>query len=101
MERVGYILIADITGYTTYLNESELEHAKETLTDLLELLIGHIKPPLVVSSLEGDAVFSYGLDPGFVSSQTFLEGIEDMYVAFRRAIELMVLNNTCRCNACA
>lgn len=101
MERVGYILIADITGYTTYLNESELEHAKGTLTDLLELLIGHIKPPLVVSNLEGDAVFSYGLDAGFVSSQTFLEGIEDMYVAFRRAIELMVLNNTCRCNACA
>lgn len=27
--------------------------------------------------------------------------VEDTYVAFRRAIELMVLNNSCRCNACA
>jgi hypothetical protein len=97
----GFILIADITGYTVFLNESELDHAKGTLTDLLELLVDHVMPPLIVSRLEGDAVFSYTLDPGFVSAQTFLEGIEDTYVAFRRAIDLMVLNNTCRCDACA
>jgi hypothetical protein len=101
MEQEGYILIADITGYTVFLNESELDHAKGTLTDLLELLIDHTNPPLVVSGLEGDAVFSYGLREGFVNAQTFLESIEDTYVAFRRAIELMILNNTCRCNACA
>jgi len=33
----GYFLIADITGYTKYLNESELEHAQDTLTARLEL----------------------------------------------------------------
>lgn len=101
MELRGYILIADITGYTSYLNESELDHARETLGNLLELLIDNTKPPLVISRLEGDAVFSYGLDDGFVDPQTFLEMIENTYVSFRRAIELMVLNNTCQCNACA
>jgi len=101
MEHEGYILIADITGYTVFLKESELDHAKGTLTDLLELLMDHTNPPLVISGLEGDAVFSYGLREGFVNPQTFLESIEDTYVAFRRAIELMILNNTCRCNACA
>jgi len=30
-----------------------------------------------------------------------VEMIEDTYVAFRRAIDLMVLNTTCQCNACA
>lgn len=101
MEHNGFILIADITGYTAYLNESELEHAKGTLTDLLELLIEHTRPPLEISRLEGDAVFSYAVDGSAVNGQTFVESIEDTYVAFRRAIELMVLNNTCRCNACA
>ncbi|MEX0698829.1 MAG: DUF2652 domain-containing protein [Acidimicrobiia bacterium] len=101
MENRGFVLIADITGYTVYLRESELEHAQGTLTQLLELLIEHTRPPLVISTLEGDAVFSYALDKGFVSGQTFLEGIETTYVAFRRAIELMVLNNSCQCNACA
>lgn len=101
MQYEGFILIADITGYTSYLTRSELEHAQGTLTELLELLIDHTPPPLVVSQLEGDAVMSYGLSDGFVSAQTFIEMIEETYVAFRRAIELMVLNNTCRCNACA
>ncbi len=101
MEQRGFILIADITGYTAYLNDSELEHAQGTLTDLLELLIEHTRSPLIISRLEGDAVISYGLEAGFVSGQTFLETIENTYVDFRKAIELMVLNNSCQCNACA
>ena len=95
------LLIADITGYTAYLNESELEHAQSTLTDLLHVLIDQTRPPLVVSQLEGDAVLSHGIGNPFLSGQTFLEMVEGIYVEFRRAIELMVINTTCRCNACA
>ncbi len=97
----GYLLIADITDYTGYLSESELEHAQETLITLLELLVDHTRPPLVIPRLAGDAIISYGLREKFFQGQTFIEKIEDNYVAFRKAIELMVLNNTCRCNACA
>lgn len=101
VEHRGFFLIADITGYTTYLGESELEHARQTLTDLLELVVDQTRPPLTVAQLEGDAVLSYALAEGFVTAQTFLERIEETYVEFRRAIDLMVLNNTCNCNACA
>ncbi len=97
----GYFLIADITGYTRYLNESELEHAQDTLTALLELLVENTQPPLVISRLAGDAVISYGLRERFFHGQTFLEKIENTYVTFRKAIERLVLNNTCQCNACA
>jgi hypothetical protein len=97
----GYLLIADITGYTRYLSESELEHAQETLTALLELLVESTRPPLVISRLAGDAVISYGLRENFFQGQTLVEKIEDTYVAFRKTIERLVLNNTCRCNACA
>lgn len=97
----GFFLIADITGYTRYLSESELEHAQETLTALLELLVENTRPPLVISRLAGDAVISYGLRETFFQGQAFIEKIEDTYVAFRKTIERLVLNNTCRCNACA
>jgi hypothetical protein len=97
----GYFLIADITGYTMYLSQSELDHAQGTLTALLELLIDHTRPPLIISRLAGDAVISYGLRDNFFQGQTFIEMIEDTYVAFRKAIALMVMNNTCQCNACA
>ncbi len=96
----GAMLIADITGYTQYLSASELDHAREVLKSLLELLIAHTKPPLVISRLAGDAVISYGLAGRMIQGQTFVEMIENTYVAFRKAIDQMVLNTTCGCNAC-
>jgi hypothetical protein len=91
----GYLLIADITGYTRYLSESELEHAQETLTALLELLVENTRPPLVISRLAGYAVISYGLREDFFQGQTLIEKIEDTCVTFRKAIERLVLNNGC------
>jgi hypothetical protein len=96
----GLILISDITGYTSFLNSSELEHAQDSLRSLLELLIDHTNPPLVISRLEGDAVISYSLEGSFLQGQTIVEMLERTYTDFRRALELMVLNTTCSCNAC-
>ncbi len=100
-ERKGYLWVADISGYTGYLNESELAHAEGTLTDLLQVLIDKPGPPLIISKLEGDAVFSYAFEGDAVSGQTFVELVEDTYVEFRKTVDLMVLNNSCQCNACA
>lgn len=97
----GTILIADISGYTLFLSQFELEHAQEILSTLLELLITRTRPPLVLSRTAGDAVISYTLGDPNLLGQTFVELLEDSYVAFRQAIEVMVLNNTCRCAACA
>lgn len=98
--QAGYLLIADITGYTMYLTHSELEHAQEVLQTLLELVVEHTPPPLVIAGLQGDAVLSYAWKDA-IKGHTFVEMIERGYAAFRRAIELMVLNNSCQCNACA
>jgi hypothetical protein len=94
------LIISDITGYSLYLNESELEHAQDSLTDLLNILVEHTKSPLVISKLEGDAVFSYVKKGGILQSQTLLEIIENTYAAFRKALDLMIINTTCTCNAC-
>ncbi len=96
----GYLLIADITGYTGFLSKTELEHAQGILTELLQVLLKETKPPLALSRLAGDAVVSYALGDAFASGQTFIEMIENTYVAFRRNIDLMVMNTQCRCNAC-
>ena len=97
----GHLVIADISGYTQYLTSSELEHAHEVLSSLMELLIDRTLPPMRVAGLEGDAVFSYGIAEGGIGGQTLVEMIEGTYVAFRLAIEQMVLNTSCQCNACA
>jgi len=35
----GYLVLADISGYTSYLAGTELEHAHEVLTELLETIV--------------------------------------------------------------
>ena len=96
----GIIHIADISGYTAFLNESELEHAQESLQSLIEVLIENTKLPLVISRLEGDAVISYAVDGSFLQGASVLEMIESSYITFRKALDLMVVNTTCTCNAC-
>lgn len=100
MAERGYLVIADITGYTAFLNDSELEHAEDSLKDLLDLLIDQTKPPLVISRLEGDAVISYSPEASFLQGQTMVEIIENTYVRFREARQRMRLNTSCTCNAC-
>jgi hypothetical protein len=96
----GMLLIADISGYTKFLASSELEHAQDSLRSLLNLLIEHTRPPLVISRLEGDAVISYAPAGSFQQGQSIVEIIESTYYDFCRARELMMLNTTCTCNAC-
>lgn len=97
----GHLIIADISGYTQFLTEAELDHAHGIVTELLNAIIGEIQAPFRVSSVEGDAVFLYGEMPEDIFGQTVLESVESLYAAFAGALETMVLNTTCRCNACA
>ncbi|MDJ0923983.1 MAG: DUF2652 domain-containing protein [Acidimicrobiia bacterium] len=97
----GHLIIADISGYTRFLTESELEHANGIIGELLNAIVGAIQAPLTVSRIEGDAVFMYGVMPDGMSGQTVLESVELLYCAFAGSLETMVLNTTCQCNACA
>ena len=72
----GFLVIADITGYTAFLSGSELEHAEDSLRSLISLIIEHTRLPLVISRLEGDAVISYANESSFYQGQTLVEMIE-------------------------
>ena len=100
MAQTGLLLITDITGYSKYVHQTELEHAQSSLTDLLQLLIDYTRSPLILSKLEGDAVFAYASSEGFLQGQTLVEMVESTYLAFRKALELMIRNTTCTCAAC-
>lgn len=95
----GCLLLADITGYTAYLQGSELEHAQDVLADLLESIIAGVEPPFEVSKLEGDAVFAY-IASTEVDAPTLLDVVESTYFAFRRRLRDVVHNTTCDCDAC-
>ncbi|MEK6255818.1 MAG: DUF2652 domain-containing protein [Chloroflexota bacterium] len=100
MSDKGFLILADITGYTAYLSKSELDHAQGTLGDLLTAMIDNTVPPQIISKLEGDAIFSYAPSGSFSTGHTMVESIENVYFAFRHALRRININTTCPCQAC-
>jgi hypothetical protein len=96
----GYLVLADISGYTGYLAKVELEHANEILTSLLEVIVGQFKTVLTVSKIEGDAVFANVDEEKLARPESLLELIENTYVAFRRYRDSSQRSTTCTCRAC-
>jgi hypothetical protein len=100
MANRGYFIITDISGYTEYLTESELDHAHETLQGLFDAQLEHIKFPLKISGFRGDAVFMYTPETCFVNPQSFIETLENLYIVFSDTLRQMQFNTTCQCRAC-
>lgn len=98
MIQQGYLILADVSGYTAFLTQTELEHAREILDALLTTLLESFTPPLIVSKLEGDAVLAYTLSTNFLQGQTLLEALERIYFAFRLTRDN--IHRACHCQAC-
>ena len=103
MERktqTGYLVLADISGYTSYVAQTEIEHADMALSYLLETIVEKIGGLLTIGQLEGDAVFAYAEEGKLKEGKSLLELIDQTYLAFReKALELYA-GATCPCRAC-
>src|SRR5580765_3949702 len=95
----GYLVIADLTGYTEYLSGSEIEHAPAIAGDLLETIVGRLEPPFRLTKFEGDAAFLYAED-GRAEASLLLDAIEAAYNAFRRRLRSIEQATACECNSC-
>ena len=95
----GFLVIADLTGYTAYLSGSELEHAPVIAGDLLETIVGRLEPPFRLAKFEGDAAFLF-VEDGRADGSLLLDAIEASYLAFRRRLRSIDQATTCDCNSC-
>jgi len=100
MVQKGYFVLTDISGYTEFLTRSELDHAQDTLQNLFDVQLDHIKYPFVISGFRGDAIFMYVPGTNFCEPQSFLEALENLYFVFADTRRQMVQNTTCTCRAC-
>jgi hypothetical protein len=92
----GTLLLADITGYTAFLQAVGAAHAADMaagtfvpkayplLTTLIDGIVEQVSPPFVLSKLEGDAVFAFGPDGTLnVRGQAVLDCLSACYEAYR------------------
>ena len=109
----GFLILADITGFTPFVATTELEHSQEILRHMLNGIISFLTPVFTLAEVEGDAVFVYSTDPKArtksgeedINSQTHLgemvtDVIESLYYSFRDKKNSFHRARTCECKAC-
>jgi uncharacterized protein YndB with AHSA1/START domain len=97
----GYLVLADISGYTAFLTGTEIEHAQGIIQELTTLIRERLTPPMRFVKLEGDAVFCYAPDTAFPDGERLVELLEVCYVDFSNRLLNMARAATCHCTACA
>jgi hypothetical protein len=93
------LLIADISGYTGYLAGVELDHAQDILADLIDTIVGALRPPFQLSKLEGDAAFVYLVAPT-VDGLLLQDIVDAAYFKFKRRQRDITQVSICECDAC-
>ena len=92
-------LIADISGYTGYLADVELDHAQDILADLVGAVVTALRPNFRLAKLEGDAAFTF-MTADKIDGSMLLDTIERCYFGFRRRRRDVRQATSCECNAC-
>jgi uncharacterized protein YndB with AHSA1/START domain len=93
-------LIADISGYTSFLAGVELDHAHDIIADVMDTVLKRLRPKFRLAKLEGDAAFVYAVAEKLDGSMA-QDAIESAYFAFRRRLRDIRQSTTCTCKACA
>jgi uncharacterized protein YndB with AHSA1/START domain len=92
-------LIADISGYTGYLGDVELDHAQDILADLVGAVVTALRPNFRLAKLEGDAAFTF-MAAEKIDGSMLLDTIERCYFGFRRRRRDVRQATACECSAC-
>ena len=117
MSNSGYLLIADISGYTDFVKLHNLRkkavvgkfladnfefHAEAIVSDLLEAVIEVIEPTLKLNKLEGDAAFFYcDHDGDKDQANEILVAMDKANKAFNEKASSLVFVQACGCEPCS
>jgi Protein of unknown function (DUF2652) len=109
----GPLVLADISGYTAFLQSVATAHADDAfadgavpeaygiLTRLLDGIVSGLVPPFTLSKLEGDAVFAFATDLDAIRGNDVLVCFADCYSGFRQQVGSAKDIWPCWCDACA
>ena len=97
---LAYFVIADISGYTSFLAGVELDHAQDIIADLMDTVVKGLRPPFRLAKFEGDAAFVYAATAK-IDGSMLQDLIEQAYFKFRRRLRDIKQASVCECKACA
>ena len=100
MENLTTIFFPDISGFTDFVNNTEIEHGQRIIAALLEEIIKSNHQDFVVSEIEGDSILFYKNDKSLNTGE-LLELSVKVYKGFHRRREEIDNSTHCSCGACS
>lgn len=94
------LFLPDISGFTEFVQTTEVEHSQHVISELLEVLIDANTEHLQLAEIEGDALFFYK-ENEIPSLEKLLAQVEHMFTAFYSHLKLLEKNRICPCYACS
>lgn len=96
----GYLLLAEISGYASFVAQTEIEHADKALSLLLDVVIQKLTASFTIMELEGNAVFFYKPESELAEGNSLFAVIDAAYSMFRDSARELYDQTTCLCRAC-
>lgn len=99
MENETIIFIPDISGFTEFVNNTEIEHSQHIISELLEIIINSDRLNFTISEIEGDAILFYKKNE-IPSFSEILSQSKEMFINFHKHLNDIEINSVCQCGAC-
>ncbi|MCB0581222.1 MAG: DUF2652 domain-containing protein [Phaeodactylibacter sp.] len=93
------LFIPDISGFTRFVSEVEINHSQHIIEELLEILIESNEIGLEVSEIEGDAILFYRFGNAPTAAE-LLTQVQRMFVRFHAHLKKYHTHRICNCGAC-
>src|SRR2546428_11595937 len=93
--REGALVLADISGYSTFVAQTEVDHSWSILHELLDTMVRSLAGRMDVSQVEGDAILFISA----LSTAEVVNALEGTFIAFHRRLRDMQAVTTCPCTA--
>lgn len=97
-EQYTFLFVPDISGFTQFVNNTEVTHSRHIISELLDIIIRQDELGLTVSEIEGDAVLFYKKETPPVSD--IIRQAQKTFVAFHTHLRRYESERICRCGAC-
>ena len=97
MQKALYFM-PDISGFTQFVNTTEIEHSIHIIAELLEILLDNNTLDLKLAEIEGDALFMYTTKS--FSFEDLMHQTNQMMVAFHTHTKTYENKRICNCGSC-
>jgi len=100
MSNKSLLFVPDISGFTEFVNSTEIEHSQHIVSELLEKIIDSNELEMEVSEIEGDAVLFYINEHLPTPAQIYAQA-KKMFLDFHSHLKLYESQRICQCGACS